>query len=185
MAGLVVDALQAALPLRRCSVRLGSRFVAPADAVPCAPAQLGVAACPCAGQADRGQYADAVRAVAAAMTGRPDAVVERLTARMATLAAQQRYEEAALTRDRMSALQGAIDRTVLMDGLLARGRFEVSRGDVTWVVDHARLADVRVAGSTAGALPAAAPPAPAPGRPLPRALADEALVLARRLPPAT
>ncbi len=63
-----------------------------------------------------------------------------------------------------------------------RGRFETTRGDVTWVVDHARLVDVRVAGSTAGALPAAPPPAPEPGRPLPRLLADEALVLARRLP---
>ena len=43
-----------------------------------------------------------------------------------------------------------------MHDLLAAGRFEVTRGDVTWVVDRARLVDVRVAGSTAGALPAAA-----------------------------
>ena len=103
---------------------------------------------------------------------------------MRALAAAQRYEEAAMARDRLSALEGAIKRTGQMDGLLARGRFETTRGDVTWVVDHARLVDVRVAGSTAGALPAAPPPAPEPGRPLPRALADEALVLARRLPAA-
>ena len=37
---------------------------------------------------------------------------------------------------------------------------------------------MRVAGSTAGALPAAPPTAPSCGRPLPRLLADEALVLA-------
>ena len=69
-----------------------------------------------------------------------------------------------------------------MDDLLARGSFETTRGDVTWVVDRARLVDVRVAGSTAGALPAAPPDPPTPGRPLPRTLADEALVLARKLP---
>ena len=72
-----------------------------------------------------------------------------------------------------------------MEELLSRGRFETSRGDVTWVIDRARLVDVRVAGSTAGALPAPPPDPPDPGRPLPRALADEALVLARRLGSAT
>ena len=118
----------------------------------------------------------------AAMTGCGGPVAERLAERMRTLAAAQRFEEAAMTRDRMSALDGAVTRTRQMDDLLARGRFETTRGDVTWVVDHARLVDVRVAGSTAGALPAAPPPAPEPGRPLPRLLADEALVLARRLP---
>ena len=182
MATLVVEALQAALPLRRCSVRLGRAHVPPAGATPCAAAQMGVAACPCAGVAERRAYDGAVGDAVAAMTGCGGAVAERLAERMRTLAVAQRYEEAALTRDRMSALDGAITRTRQMDELLARGRFETTRGDVTWVVDHARLVDVRVAGSTAGALPAAAPPAPEPGRPLPRLLADEALVLARRLP---
>ena len=71
-----------------------------------------------------------------------------------------------MARDGMSALEGAVTRTRQMDDLLARGRFETTRGDVTWVVDHARLVDVRVAGSTAGALPAAPPPA-ARSRPAP------------------
>jgi len=181
MAGLVVDALQSALPLRRCSVRIGRQHIPAPDATPCAPVQLGVAACPCAGLADRRRYDDAVRAAASAFDGASGVVVERLTARMTSLAAAQRYEEAAGTRDRLSALHGAIDRSRLMNDLLRQGRFEVTRGDVTWVVDRARLVDVRVAGSTAGALPAAAPDAPSPERPLPRALADEALVLARRL----
>jgi len=101
---------------------------------------------------------------------------------METLAVAQRYEEAALTRDRRSALRGAVERTRQMGALLDRGRFDVTRGDITWVVDHARLVDVRVAGSAGGALPAVAPPAPTIGRPLPRVLADEALILARRVP---
>ena len=142
-----------------------------------------MAACPCAGLADRPRYDAAVAAAAAAMAGTSDGVVETLTARMTMLAAAQRYEEAALTRDRLSALQTAVVRTRQMDGLLARGRFDVTRGDVTWIVDHARLVDVRIAGSVAGALPVGPPPVPIVGRPLPRTLADEALVLARRLPP--
>jgi DNA polymerase III subunit epsilon len=182
MATLVVEALQATLPLRRCSVRLGRAHQPPPGATPCAPAQLGVAACPCAGLADRRHYDDAVASAAAAMTGPPGDVAERLTDRMRSLAAAQRFEEAATARDRLSALEGAVLRTRQMEDLLARGRFESTRGDVTWIVDRARLVDVRVAGSLAGALPAAPPPAPEPGRPLPRVLADEALVLARRLP---
>jgi DNA polymerase-3 subunit epsilon len=170
MAGLVVEALQSALPLRRCSARLGHTFVAAPDATPCA------------GTADRAAYDDAVAVAAEAMGGEPARIVARLTDRMQALATAQRFEEAAMSRDRLSALEGAIKRTGQMDALLARGRFETTRGDITWVVDHARLVDVRVAGSTAGALPASPPAAPELGRPLPRALADEALVLARRLP---
>ncbi len=182
MAGLVVDALHSALPLRRCTARLGRQHVPAPDATPCAAAQMGLSACPCAGLADRARYDEAVAAAAAAMTGQGDGVFDRLRARMESLAAAQRDEEAALTRDRLSALEGAVARTRQMGDLLARGRFDVTRDGITWVVDHARLVDVRVSGSAGGALPATPPPAPVPGRPLPRALADEALVLARRLP---
>jgi DNA polymerase-3 subunit epsilon len=181
MATLVVDAIQAALPLRRCSVRLGRHHQPTLDATPCLAAQLGVAACPCAGLADPRAYADAVSTAAEAMSGSPAPVVDTLTARMDTLAAAQRFEEAATVRDRISALEGAVKRTLMMNRLLGRGRFEVTDGDVTWIVDRARLVDVRVAGSTAGALPAPPPDPPPPGRPVPRLLADEALVLARRL----
>lgn len=181
MAALVVEALHTALPLRRCSARLGPRHVPAPGATPCAAAQLGVAACPCVGDADRRRYDDAVAHAVDAIEGHPQRVIERLTDRMIALAAAQRFEEAGLARDRLSALRGAVKRSGLMNDLLGRGSFEVTRGDVTWVVDRARLVDVRVAGSTAGALPAAPPTAPMTGRPLPRALADEALVLARRL----
>src|SRR5262249_43996088 len=45
MATLVVEALQSALPLRRCSTRLGASYVAPPEASPCSAAQMGVAQC--------------------------------------------------------------------------------------------------------------------------------------------
>jgi DNA polymerase-3 subunit epsilon len=181
MATLVVDALQAALPLRRCTARLGRHHQPTLDATPCLAAQLGVAACPCAGLAEPRAYAEWVDTAARAMSADPAPVVARLADRMTTLAVAQRFEEAATIRDRISALEGAVKRTLMMNGLLGRGRFEVTQGDVTWIVDRARLVDVRVAGSTAGALPAPPPDPPAPGQPVPRLLADEALVLARRL----
>ncbi len=116
-----------------------------------------------------------------AFEGRADAVVERLHARMGALAAAQRYEEAAAARDRLSALEGAVKRSRLMDDLLAARPVRGHPGESRGSIDRARLVDVRVAGSAAGALPAPPPDPPDPGRPLPRVLADEALVLARRL----
>ena len=49
MAGLVIEAIQTAIPLRRCSARLGRTFTASLDATECSAAQLGVAHCPCSG----------------------------------------------------------------------------------------------------------------------------------------
>ena len=72
MAGLVVEALQSALPLRRCSTRLGRTYVPSAGATPCAAAQMGVAACPCAGaRRPRGRTTTRSAPPPTAMTGAP------------------------------------------------------------------------------------------------------------------
>ena len=151
------------------------------DATPCAAAQLGVAACPCAGLADRPRYDDAVGAAAAAMEGRPDAVVERLTDRMTALAAAQRFEEAAMARDRLSALDGAVDAPGRWSAAVARTlrghprRRHVGRRPRPPRRRPRRRLDRRRPAGRHHRTP------PDPGRPLPRTLADEALVLARRL----
>jgi DNA polymerase III subunit epsilon len=179
MAQLVVDALISALPLRRCSTRLGRSYIPSSDAVPCAAAQLGVAQCPCAGFADSASYDLATRAAARALTGDPSVVTEALEARMSRLAAQQRFEEAAHVRDRLSALHGAARRHRLVEALRNAQRCEVRSGDITWIIDRARLVDVAVCGSAGQALPIAAPAAAEPGQPLGRQQIDEALCLAR------
>jgi DNA polymerase-3 subunit epsilon len=179
MATLVIDAIESAIPLRRCSARLTRSHQPPLDATPCAPAQLGVASCPCAGTVDPRQYAEWVAIARQVMGGDARTVADDLARRMATLAAQQRYEEAALVRDRISALQGALRRRALVEALRAAGRAEITDGTTTWVVDRARLVDVAVSGATTAALPVAAPDPPEPGSPLPRHLSDEALCLAR------
>jgi DNA polymerase-3 subunit epsilon len=181
MANLVVEALQSALPLRRCSTRLTPSYVAPPEAAPCSAAQMGFAQCPCAGMCDRSAYAVAVEAARRAMAGDPAPVADRLHMRMADLAAAQRFEEAALVRDRLSALLGAVKRHRLIEALRSAGRLEVRRGDATWTIDDARLVDVRIEGSAGRALPVDPPGAPTAGSPVRRDHVDEALCLARYL----
>jgi DNA polymerase-3 subunit epsilon len=179
MAGLVVEALQSALPLRRCSTRLRADHRPEPGAVPCSAAQLGVAQCPCAGASDRAAYDAAVTTARRALGGDAGPVTALLVARMTELAAAQRYEEAALVRDRLRALLGAVRRHRLVEALRAAEHAVVRRGDHTWVVDHGRLIDVGVAGDVGRALPVDPPAVVAPDRPLDRSGVDEALCLAK------
>jgi DNA polymerase-3 subunit epsilon len=181
MATLVVEALQSGLPLRRCTTRLSVSYTPPPDASPCAAAQLGIAQCPCAGAADRVSYAAAVDAARRAMRGEPSSIAEQLESRMRELGAAQRFEEAALVRDRVSALAGAVKRARLVDALRSAGRVTVRRADATWIIDDGRLVDVTVAGSAGRALPVDPPDPPAAGEPVSRHHIDEALCLARYL----
>ncbi len=179
MANLVVEALQSAVPLRRCSTRLGVNYVPSPDMSPCSAAQLGVSQCPCAGVADRRTYDAAVATVMRAFGGDPDAVTRRLTGRMADLAAVQRFEEAALVRDRLSAVLSAIRRRQLTGALLAAERCVVRRRGVSWVIDSGRLIDTTISGEVGRALPVDPPEAPCEGRPISRQHVDEALCLAK------
>jgi len=179
MATLVIEALHSVLPLRRCSVRLSARHTPAPDAVSCSPAQLGVSMCPCAGDADRSRYDAAVAGAQRLFQGDADPVVEHLRVRMTELATAQRFEEAAMVRDRVSALLGAVRRQQLTDALRAAGRCTVRDGDRAWVVDHGRLVDVVVTGTVGRALPVDPPDVVDQGRPLPRHQVDEALVVAK------
>lgn len=178
-ATLVVEALQAAVPLRRCSTRLGKNFVPAPDATPCGTAQLGTSMCPCAGRADRDRYVQAVDAVTAAFRGDVTGMVAVLTERMTQLAAARRFEDAALARDRITALTGAVRRQLLIDVMRRAGRVEVRRRGTTWVVEGGRLIDVTVDQAVTRALPVDAPPLPVPGQPLNRVQVDEVLCLAK------
>ena len=177
-ANLVVEAIQSVLPLRRCSTRLGRSYRPPADAVPCAASQLGVTQCPCAGRADADRYAAAVRVADAALGGDCDPLRAELHERMAALASAQRYEDAAVVRDRLQALIRAGRRQALIDALRAAGRVEIERRGVRWTVDGARLTDVAVPDRLASPLPVDAGEPVAEGRPMPRDQVDEAVLLA-------
>jgi len=178
MANLVVEAIQTAVPLRRCTVRMGRGYRPAEGAAVCSAAQLGVALCPCSGTADPADYATAVDAAARALSGDPRLVVDRLRGRMFDLAAAQRFEEAAATRDRLSALLGAVRRHLLVEALRSAERAEVSFGDSTWIIDRGRLLDATHIGTAGRALPIP-PPDAATTVVLSREQIDEALCLAR------
>ena len=101
-----IEALHEAFPIRQCHTRLplvptGSRGA-------CVLADIGACGAPCVGGQDRAGYTEIVQAVRSAMTVDARPVVRTLAARIATLSAQQRYEDSAAVRDRLSAfLRGA------------------------------------------------------------------------------
>ena len=181
MANLVVEAIQSAVPLRRCTVKLGRRYVAPADAAQCTAAQLGVAECPCSGTADPQRYTDLVDMVVRGLGGEPDVLLAPLREKMLTLARAHRFEEAASVRDRAQALAGAIRRQRMIDNLRGAQQLEVSIGEVDFQFDHGRLVHSGRRGTLSLGL-ALQPPAAVPlGHALPREAVDETLCIARFL----
>ena len=137
------EAIESAVPLRRCATRVGRRAAIVAGP-PCVSAQLGVAACPCRGHVAEETYADFVGAVRRALTTEPEVALEPLEARMHRLAEAERFEEAAATRDRLDALARALQRrrTVAMWRALELlvvecdgQRIEIRRGLVAWPGD--------------------------------------------------
>jgi DNA polymerase-3 subunit epsilon len=108
-AHLVREAIETAVPLRRCATRLG-RNAPLVDGPPCVPAQLGVAACPCRGHIDESTYDEFVGQVRRALTSEPAIALSPLERRMHRLADDERFEEAAATRDRLAALARALER---------------------------------------------------------------------------
>jgi len=113
-AHVVREAVETVVPLRRCNTRIGRRTEI-ACGPACVPAQLGVAACPCRGHVDEHEYASIVETARAGLTSDPAQVCDPLAARMHRLADDERFEEAAATRDRLQALIRALERARLID----------------------------------------------------------------------
>ncbi len=113
----VAEAVESVIPLRRCKGRV------PHDPrpAPCAPAQLGVAACPCSGRVSEAAYAQIVHRAVRGLTVEPELVLEPLASRMVELAAEERFEEAAEARDRANALSSSIARQRAIDRLRSSG----------------------------------------------------------------
>lgn len=120
-ARLVVEAIHSAVPIRRCAGRV-PKVALPG---PCAPAQLGVATCPCAGTVSKAEYAAIVGRLVQGLTGDPSILLDPLRVRMADLASAERYEEAADVRDRAAALARALSRQRQLEALRRAGRMEI------------------------------------------------------------
>jgi DNA polymerase-3 subunit epsilon len=138
-------ALHDTFPVRQCSDRLAKA----ASRAPCVLAEMGRCLSPCDGSVDESTYAAVVRQLRDSLLRRPDEVVEAINARMAGLAADERFEEAGVHRDRLAAFVRAAARTQRLTALsrcpeiVATRREADPAGGGRWevhVVRHGRLA---------------------------------------------
>jgi DNA polymerase-3 subunit epsilon len=104
-ARLAKDALEDVVPIRRCApaMRASTRFA------PCALAEMGRCAAPCDGRIDPERYGELVRSLLSSLA-RPGGLLAALETRIRELAERERFEEAALARDRLRALAEALAR---------------------------------------------------------------------------
>lgn len=187
----VAEAIETAVPLRRCTATPG-RQLRPGS---CAAAQLGVATCPCAGQAGEDEYGRIADTVRRGLLHEPMLLLGPLEQKMHALAAAERFEEAAEMRDRAAALTAALRRQRRFDVLRRAGRVVVEFGEHSGAeLHHGRLVrawTITRRGITSLPLPLDLDPAApdalvarlgddrsAPGRPVPKAVADEVACVA-------
>ncbi len=142
-----VAALHEAFRVRQCSGRLGHR----AGKVACVLAEMARCLSPCDGSTDDTTYAAEVTRLRLAIRYDPAEVVAAVSARMQRLVAAERYEDAAVHRDRLAAFVRASARTQRLEALsrcpeLVGAEHEGGRWQVH-VVRHGRLA-------AAGVMPA-------------------------------
>jgi DNA polymerase-3 subunit epsilon len=181
-------ALHDTFPVRQCSDRFGRH---PSRSA-CVLAELGRCLSPCDGSVDIDTYAAVVRQLRETLLRRPDDVVDLVNQRMAALAADERFEEAAVHRDRLAAFVRGAARTQRLSSLTGCSEVVAARreDDGRWavhVVRHGRLAAAGVIPPGADALAyvaalraSAETVLPAPG-PVPAATAEETERLLRWL----
>jgi DNA polymerase III subunit epsilon len=184
-AELVKDAIEDALPLRRCTQAIGARKRVPA----CVLLELGRCLGPCTGEADADQYAGHIATLTRCLDGGdPELLLTPLRQKMQSYAADQRYEQAALMRDRLEALSRALDDRRRIATICAAGELVLAkphpRGREITVLRHGQLVSVTVV-PTGGAIQLThrvpgQDPEPITGPP-PRHRVDEIRLVARWL----
>jgi len=186
-AQVAVEALQDVLPIRQCTIRIRRRSP---DGTPCVLAELGRCGAPCAGRQDERSYTREVDRIAALIDGRSDEVLLVLRDRLLSLSADGRFDQAAVVRDRLSALAAAIDRRQRLGALAGIRELVVARPDERggWeltVVRHGRFAAAAHARRGVDPMPvveamvaSAETVQPGPG-PLPAASVEETTTLLR------
>ena len=172
------EAIETLVPIRRCTGRPKPGRCDRAE--PCGPAQLGVASCPCAGSISELGYRPIAQAARRSLTVDADGIVRGLEVRMHTLAASLRFEEAALTRDRLAALRSAHRDRAVHRVFVDAGRLELRLGPTALVIDHGLLVSAHVGGE-AMELPPSLAAAPDPSAGIDPARLAEARLIARWL----
>ena len=140
-------ALHEAFPVRQCSGRLP---VAPSRSA-CVLAEMERCLAPCDGSVDLDTYALMVADLRDNLLRRADEVVEAISSRMSALAAEERFEDASVHRDRLAAFVRAASRTQRLSALTRCPELVAARreDDGRWAVHVVRFG--RLAG--AGVIP--------------------------------
>lgn len=122
-ARMAKEALEDAVPIRRCTrpMRASTRFA------PCALADMGRCTTPCDGRIQPERYGELVRTIISSLST-PGGLLEALESRMRALAEQERFEEAALARDRLRVLAEALVRARTDRWLLGHGHLVLRDG---------------------------------------------------------
>ena len=102
-----ITALHDTFRIRQCTQRLSLNSRKSA----CVLAEMGHCLSPCDGAATSEAYFAEVAGLREAMTGNPTTLVANITEKMETLSAAERYEDAALWRDRLASFLRAAART--------------------------------------------------------------------------
>jgi DNA polymerase-3 subunit epsilon len=124
LARLAKEALEDVFPIRRCTkaMRASTRFA------PCALAEMHRCLAPCDGRVGPERYEELVRSLLSSLST-PGGLLGTLEARMRDLAGQERFEEAALARDRLRALAEALARARIDGWLLGTGELVLRDAD--------------------------------------------------------
>ena len=168
MARRVIEAIETVVPLRRCTGQVGGSKQSRA----CTPAQLGVTICPCGGEVSEEGYAVVVEQARRGLTDDPASLLKPLAERMSRLAREERFEEAAETRDRAAALADTVRRHRRLTALRASGRLVVRHSGLTTAEFH-NGALVRIRANHESGDTVSTPVEPAPSVGTPKEEADE------------
>jgi DNA polymerase III subunit epsilon len=138
-------ALHDTFPVRQCSDRLGRE----PSRTACVLAEMGRCLAPCDGSVDATTYAAVVRQLRDTLLRRPDEVVDAINVRMAALAADERFEEAGVHRDRLSAFVRAAARTQRLSAVTRCAEVVAARreDDGRWAVHVVRFGRLAAAGT--------------------------------------
>jgi DNA polymerase-3 subunit epsilon len=183
----VMETLQFAFQLRTCTSKLAMQ---PRATVPgCALAELGRCVAPCVGDHDRATYAATVDQVRTAFSGDTRELRHRIHEHIERLALEERFEEAAVWRDRLLATLRSVVRTqslrnVWSNPLIVAAEPSPDGGWDVHAVRHGVLAAAQRiprGGKVQAALDAVIAATDATPVPALAARADEAAIIARWL----
>lgn len=112
-----IDALEEALPIRRCRTRLSPVRTSSS----CILGEIGRCPEPCLHEITVDQYARIAARTARAMAGDPTPVAEAVSARLTELSSSERFEAAAAKRDELASFLSLAAATQRVRGLVAAG----------------------------------------------------------------